>query len=163
MSQFVVGGNNTAHSVHFRSFVKLQCFKSRAEMRSTTSRMAGAKGTGSRHRTSPVAITALMLLTLYIRAIQARRLLEPAAGGLATVEAYTCIEAGVVQHPCVVNPAYTFTTGFKADDSNLADRSATDQRAVSPYWAMPAWQIDALLTLRNYCFAGHTKRSQPST
>lgn len=28
---------------------------------------------------------------------------------------------------------------------------------------MPAWQMDQLLTLRNYCFEGHTKRSQPST
>jgi hypothetical protein len=99
---------------------------------STASRVPGAKGIGSvRQRTSPVAITALLLVTICSRAIQARRLLEPGAGVLDTVEAYTCIEAGVVQHPCVVNPAYTFTVGFKADNSNLADRYATAQRACS--------------------------------
>lgn len=89
---------------------------------STTSRVAGAKGTGSRQLTGSVAITALLVLTFCSRAIQSRRLLEPAAGELETVEAYTCIESGVGQHPCVVNPAYTFTFGFKADSSNLADR-----------------------------------------
>jgi hypothetical protein len=129
---------------------------------STASRVPGAKGIGSvRQRTSPVAITALLLVTICSRAIQARRLLEPGAGVLDTVEAYTCIEAGVVQHPCVVNPAYTFTVGFKAGNSNLADRYATAQRAMFLYGAMPAWQT--LLTLHTCCFAGHTKRSQPST
>lgn len=81
------------------------------------SRMAGRP-----HRNSLVeAWLCLILATL--STAQGRRLSHAAAlGDPDTVEAYTCVGSGALQHPCSVNPAYTFAVGFHADSHNLADR-----------------------------------------
>lgn len=64
----------------------------------------------------------LTVLTLLIMQVEARKLMQPSSGDLETVESYTCIGSGVLQYPCVVNPAYTFAVGFRRTNISLADR-----------------------------------------
>jgi hypothetical protein len=86
------------------------------------SRASGA-GRLSLERKSSKArlVTLIVILLSLLMHCQARKLMQAAAGELDTV-AYTCIESGVAQHPCVVNPAYTFAIGFKTNTDQLADR-----------------------------------------
>lgn len=41
---------------------------------------------------------------------------------LDTEQSYACIGSGVMQHPCTINPAYTFASAVKLNSNNLPDR-----------------------------------------
>jgi hypothetical protein len=66
--------------------------------------------------------TLLAVIMLSAMLVDARKLMRQSSGDLETVESYTCIGSGVLQYPCVVNPAYTFAVGSITNSSSLEDR-----------------------------------------
>lgn len=83
---------------------------------------------------SQAAMILLLLFSMSPGCLAGRMMLQQAAaaGSAAadvvpllpsTTESFTCVVSGVMQHPCIVNPAYTFAVGFKTEvSSNVADR-----------------------------------------
>lgn len=88
----------------------------------TARRMAGPSRRARLQATFRCSAVLLAILLLFIPSSAARKLLQASADGLDTVESYTCIGSGVMQHPCIVNPAYTFAVGFRTNNSHLPDR-----------------------------------------